>query len=70
MTTDQAYLHGGPLDGQQRTAPPGVDGEPAELAEFDHESDGTRHSVPYRRSHRRDDAGWHYEFIGQPGGGG
>lgn len=64
MKSDQAYLHGGPLDGEQRTAPAGVDGEPAEQAEFEHEADGVRQSVPYRRSHRHDDAGWHYEFIG------
>jgi hypothetical protein len=67
MSSDQAYLHGGPLDGQQRPAPAGVDGEPAELAEFEHEAEGARLNLPYRRSHRHDDAGWHYEFIGQPG---
>jgi hypothetical protein len=67
---DKAYLHGGPLDGQQRTAPAGVDGEPTELAQFEHESAGSRRSVDYRRSHRHDDAGWHYEFIGPPAEGG
>jgi hypothetical protein len=63
---NKAYLHGGPLDGQQRTAPAGQDGEPMEQAEFEHESGGTPRTAEYRRSHRHDDAGWHYEFIGQP----
>jgi hypothetical protein len=67
---NKAYLHGGPLDGQQQTAPAGPDGEPMELAEFSHESDGTRQHVEYRRSHRHDDAGWHYEFTGRPAGNG
>jgi hypothetical protein len=63
---DKAYLHGGPLDGQQRTAPAGPDGEPIEQAEFEHELDGMLRSAEYRRSHRHDEAGWHYEYIGQP----
>lgn len=63
---DKAYLHGGPLDGQQRTAPAGTDGEPIELAEFEHEAQGTPASAEYRRSHRYDDSGWHYEFVGGP----
>jgi hypothetical protein len=61
-----AYLHGGPLDGQRRSAPPGWEGEPSELARFAHESAGIRRDLEYRRSHRHDDAGWHYEFIGPP----
>ncbi len=63
--TDKAYLHGGPLDGEQRSAPPGLDGEPKELAEFEHEARGARHQAEYRRSHRFDEAGWHYEFVGE-----
>lgn len=63
---EKAYLHGGPLDGQQRAAPAGAEGEPKELAMFEYESRGTRRDVEYRRSHRRDEAGWHYEYIGQP----
>ena len=63
---EKAYLHGGPLDGQQRAAPADVDGDPQELALFEHESQGNRPELEYRRSHRRDELGWHYEFIGQP----
>jgi hypothetical protein len=64
MESTRVRLHGGPLDGSVRSTPLGPDGQPAERAEFDHDSagDGLWY-VEYQRE-RLDKDGWHYRATG------
>mgnify|MGYP001462353353 CR=1 FL=1 len=63
MNTATVHLHGGPLDGAVRVVPTGSDGQPAELADFDHETQDGLWYVQYRRA-RHDNKGWHFEATG------
>ncbi|HEX5595727.1 MAG TPA: hypothetical protein VFX61_06875 [Micromonosporaceae bacterium] len=63
MDKVSVHLHGGPLDGTVRPAPVGPDGMPPELTEFDHDAEGGRWYLEYRRDRQGAD-GWHFQATG------